>query len=152
MLRSWVANSSRSLRLSGLVGCRPAFAAAATARSFSRKSIAAPEREARYSKYMSHPPSFERIGILSFSQSKLRQSVPYPTYVKFKQSLGDPEVQLNKQDKNEIADALLKWGLANGCTNFAHWFTAALFLIRFIGRISLNMIFLYLQVYSYAQP
>ena len=131
MLRRLLAKPSGALRAPSVrrVACSNRLALSKLARrGFSRGYpqavlVQQPEREPKYSnKHVSHPPSFENIGLRCFTQSKLRVAVQHSTYTNFKLSLNDPSVSLSKVEKNEIADALLKWALTMGCTNFAHWY------------------------------
>jgi glutamine synthetase len=67
------------------------------------------------------PAIFGEIGSLRYDSKKMRQDLSPATWDAFQAARNDGTA-LGKDDKQAIANALMNWALANGCTNFAHWY------------------------------
>jgi glutamine synthetase len=65
--------------------------------------------------------SFGEIGSKRFTNDKLQAAVSADTYAAYNQAKADGTA-LSKAQQKEISSALLSWALAQGCTNFAHWY------------------------------
>ncbi|MFR4555242.1 MAG: glutamine synthetase III, partial [Peptoniphilus sp.] len=63
----------------------------------------------------------EEFGIKSFNKKKMKESLPYPIYLKWKDALRN-EKDLDRETADAIAHAMKDWALKNGATHFAHWF------------------------------
>lgn len=63
----------------------------------------------------------ENFGINSFNKKKMKEYLPYPIYLKWKDALRD-EKNLDRETADAIAHAMKDWALKNGATHFAHWF------------------------------
>ena len=63
----------------------------------------------------------EKFGIKSFNKKKMKESLPYPIYLKWKDALRN-EKDLDRETADAIAHAMKDWALSNGATHFAHWF------------------------------
>ncbi|MDU5378133.1 glutamine synthetase III [Peptoniphilus lacydonensis] len=63
----------------------------------------------------------EEFGIKSFNKKKMKENLPYPIYLKWKEALRN-EKDLDRETADAIAHAMKDWALKNGATHFAHWF------------------------------
>lgn len=63
----------------------------------------------------------EEFGIKSFNKKKMKENLPYPVYLKWKEALRN-EKDLDRETADAIAHAMKDWALKNGATHFAHWF------------------------------
>ena len=63
----------------------------------------------------------EEFGIKSFNKKKMKENIPYPVYLKWKEALRN-EKDLDRETADAIAHAMKDWALKNGATHFAHWF------------------------------
>ena len=62
----------------------------------------------------------EEFGIKSFNKKKMKEALPYPIYLKWKDALRN-EKDLDRETADAIAHAMKDWALSNGATHFAHW-------------------------------
>lgn len=65
--------------------------------------------------------STENFGIKSFNKQKMKENLPYPIYLKWKDALRNEE-DLDRESADAIAHAMKNWALENGVKYFAHWF------------------------------
>ncbi len=63
----------------------------------------------------------ENFGIKVFNKEKMKEKLPYPIYLKWKDAQR-VEKDLDKESADAIAHAMKDWAIANGATHFAHWF------------------------------
>lgn len=64
---------------------------------------------------------FENFGCHLFSESVMKESLPYPVFNKWKTSI-NKEDALDRNTADEIAHAMKTWALNQGVTHFTHWF------------------------------
>ncbi|WP_071025426.1 glutamine synthetase III [Peptoniphilus raoultii] len=63
----------------------------------------------------------ENFGIKVFNKEKMKEKLPYPIYLKWKDALR-VEKDLDSESADAIAHAMKDWAINNGATHFAHWF------------------------------
>lgn len=61
------------------------------------------------------------FGISTFDKKRMKKSLPYPTYIKWKNAVRKEEA-LDIQTADSIAHAMKEWAIENGATHYAHWF------------------------------
>ena len=61
------------------------------------------------------------FGIMSFNKAKMKERLPYPIYVKWKNAIRN-EKDLDRETADAIAHAMKDWAIENGATHYSHWF------------------------------
>lgn len=64
---------------------------------------------------------FEDFGSLLFDEKLMKERLPYPSYKAWTQTVSR-ENMLDRNTADDIAHAMKRWALENGCTHFTHWF------------------------------
>lgn len=64
---------------------------------------------------------FEDFGSLLFDEKLMKERLPYPSYKVWTQTVLR-ENMLDRNTADDIAHAMKRWALENGCTHFTHWF------------------------------
>lgn len=61
------------------------------------------------------------FGQSTFDKKRMKKSLPYPTYIKWKNAVRKEE-PLDQQTADVIAHAMKEWAIEHGATHYAHWF------------------------------
>ncbi len=64
---------------------------------------------------------FDEFGSLVFDEKLMKERLPYPSYTKWRATMLRQN-QLDRDTADDIAHAMKRWALENGCTHFTHWF------------------------------
>jgi len=64
---------------------------------------------------------FEKFGSCVFSRKVMKESLPYPIYRKWKETV-KKEGLLDRETADAIAHAMKEWAISRGCTHYTHWF------------------------------
>lgn len=64
---------------------------------------------------------FDDFGSLVFSEKVMKERLPYPIYIQWKQTMSK-ENRLDRSTADAIAHAMKQWALELGATHFTHWF------------------------------
>ncbi len=64
---------------------------------------------------------FEQFGSLVFNEHLMKERLPYPSFMAWKKTVSK-ENKLDRNTADDIAHAMKRWALENGCTHFSHWF------------------------------
>lgn len=64
---------------------------------------------------------YEHFGAMSFNKKKMRERLPYPIYLKWKNAIRNEE-SLDRETADAIAHAMKEWAIENGATHYCHWF------------------------------
>lgn len=64
---------------------------------------------------------YEHFGEMSFNKQKMRERLPYPIYLKWKNAIRNEE-DLDQETADAIAHAMKEWAVENGATHYCHWF------------------------------
>ena len=65
--------------------------------------------------------NIHNFGISTFDKKRMKKSLPYPTYLKWKNAIRKEET-LDHTTADVIAHAMKDWALENGATHYTHWF------------------------------
>lgn len=63
----------------------------------------------------------EDFGSMTFNKAKMKERLPYPVYLKWKEALRTNR-DLDKESADAIAHAMKEWAIENGATHYSHWF------------------------------
>ena len=66
-----------------------------------------------------HP--FDDFGINLFSESVMKERLPYPVYTKWKTAIRKEDA-LDRNTADAIAHAMKIWAMEKGATHYSHWF------------------------------
>lgn len=61
------------------------------------------------------------FAIMAFNKAKMKERLPYPIYVKWKNAIRNEE-DLDRETADAIAHAMKMWAIENGATHYSHWF------------------------------
>lgn len=61
------------------------------------------------------------FGAKTFNKAKMKASLPYPLYLKWKNAIRNEE-DLDRETADAIAHAMKVWALENDATHYCHWF------------------------------
>lgn len=61
------------------------------------------------------------FGVMSFNKAKMKERLPYPVYLKWKNAVRNEE-DLDRETADDIAHAMKTWAIENGATHYSHWF------------------------------
>lgn len=61
------------------------------------------------------------FGAKTFNKAKMKASLPYPIYLKWKNAIRNEE-DLDRETADAIAHAMKVWALENDATHYCHWF------------------------------
>lgn len=65
--------------------------------------------------------NLKKFGNLAFDKKTMKENVPYPVYLKWKEAARNNET-LDKEAADSIAHAMKIWALSKGATSYTHWF------------------------------
>ena len=63
----------------------------------------------------------EDFGSMTFNKAKMKERLPYPVYLKWKEAVRTNE-DLDRESADTIAHAMKEWAIENGATHYSHWF------------------------------
>ena len=66
--------------------------------------------------------SIESFGIKVFNKEKMKETLPYPIYLKWKDAKRLKKY-LDRESADAIAHAMKEWAISNGASHYAHWFS-----------------------------
>lgn len=64
----------------------------------------------------------ENFGSMTFNKAKMKERLPYPVYLKWKDALRTNS-DLDRESADAIAHAMKDWAIENGATHYSHWFS-----------------------------
>lgn len=64
----------------------------------------------------------ENFGSMTFNKAKMKERLPYPVYLKWKEALRTNR-DLDRESADSIAHAMKDWAIENGATHYSHWFS-----------------------------
>ena len=63
----------------------------------------------------------EEFGSMTFNKAKMKEKLPYPVYLKWKEALRTNR-DLDRESADTIAHAMKEWAIEKGATHYSHWF------------------------------
>lgn len=63
----------------------------------------------------------KEFGNLAFDKKTMKENVPYPVYLKWKEAARN-NITLDRETADSIAHAMKSWAISKGATSYTHWF------------------------------